>query len=102
PRPAAPARAARRPGPPCPRSPGAVPGRAARARRRTPVPTRGRGSRAGPGPPWWSGARPSDHRQHVVTLEGGDLDPVGVPLRPLVAQEEVEDVLAEGLGEHLG
>jgi hypothetical protein len=37
----------------------------------------------------------------AVELELGDLLPVFAPLRPLVAQEEVEDVLSEGFGDQL-
>jgi len=44
----------------------------------------------------------SEDRQHPVALEGGDLGAVLPPLGALVAQEEVEDVLAERLGEELG
>src|SRR5262245_17720049 len=35
-------------------------------------------------------------------LVGGNFAPVLLPLGPLVAQEEVEDVLAEDLGDQLG
>src|SRR6201999_4539158 len=44
----------------------------------------------------------SDHGQHPVALEGGDLTAVLLPLRTLVAEEELVDVLAEGLGQQLG
>src|SRR5215218_7899794 len=43
----------------------------------------------------------SQRGQVAVQLERGDLTAVVEPLRPLVAQEEVEDVLAEGLGHQL-
>src|SRR5690606_30398707 len=44
----------------------------------------------------------SDHREHLVAFEDRDLTTVGIPLGALVAQEEVEDVLAQRLGEELG
>src|SRR6195952_1909061 len=44
----------------------------------------------------------SDDREHPVALEGGDLAAVLLPLRTLVAEEELIDVLAERLGEQLG
>src|SRR6185295_3789838 len=43
----------------------------------------------------------SEQRQHPVALERRHLDAVLLPLRTLVAEEEVEDVLAEGLREQL-
>jgi hypothetical protein len=53
-----------------------------------------------------AGRRPIGRRHHstgqvAAELERGDLGPVGLPLRALVAQEEVEDVLAERLGDQL-
>ena len=48
-----------------------------------------------------SRGRRSEDRQHPVALEGGDLAAVVLPLGALVAQEEVEDVLAQRLGEQL-
>ena len=44
---------------------------------------------------------PHRPRQVALELEPGDLAAVVVPLGALVAQEEVEDVLAEGLGDQL-
>src|SRR5260221_9555698 len=41
--------------------------------------------------------RESEHRKVAVQLEPGDLAAVFVPFLALVAQEEVEDVLAEDL-----
>src|SRR5271170_4033974 len=41
--------------------------------------------------------RGSEHRKVAVQLEPGDLAAVFVPFLALVAQEEVEDVLAEDL-----
>src|SRR5665647_636976 len=49
-----------------------------------------------------SGGRCSQHRQVPHELERGHLSAVGVPLLALVAQHEVEHVLAEGLGHKLG
>ena len=48
-----------------------------------------------------AGAR-SEHRQVGRQLVRRDVAAVGVPLRALVAQEEVEDVLAEDLRDQLG
>src|SRR3954469_3638214 len=45
---------------------------------------------------------PLQHRQVPVHLERGDVAAVLVPLRPLVAQEEVEDTFAEGVAHQLG
>src|SRR6266536_526125 len=47
-------------------------------------------------------AYPSENGEVALQLVRGDLGPVVQPLGPLVAQEEVEDVLAEGLGDQLG
>src|SRR5581483_7993167 len=44
----------------------------------------------------------SEDRKHPITLEGGHLATVVGPLGALVAQEEVEDVLTEGLRQQLG
>src|SRR4051794_35608060 len=43
----------------------------------------------------------SEHRQVALQLVLGDLGTVVAPLLPLVPQEEVEDVLAEGRGDQL-
>src|SRR5699024_1801372 len=39
--------------------------------------------------------------QVVAQLPRGDLRLVGMPFLPLIAQEELEDMLAEGFGHHL-
>src|SRR6476620_6063357 len=54
-----------------------------------------------------SGAKPAgraglDDAEVAAPLVRGDLAPVLLPLTALVAQEEVEDVLAQDLGDQLG
>src|SRR5207247_2269716 len=46
---------------------------------------------------WRLPRRASEDGQHPVALENRDLGAVLLPLRPLVAQEDVEDVLAQRL-----
>src|SRR4051812_2412699 len=73
----------------------------------TSTPTPGSHSCSQPSPSWAvcctirTRATASEHRQVAGELERRDLLAVGLPLRALVAQEEVEDVLAERLGHQL-
>src|SRR5204863_4288689 len=46
-------------------------------------------------------AHDSEERQVAVELERSDLAPVVLPLLSFVAQEEIEDVLTERLGDEL-